>query len=74
MQDKQIEDLEAKLESRYQEIFHYRLETQKTQQENKTLKLKFESTLKIEQTQSSEAKEASNTEPNLKTKPDLDVK
>ncbi|UTW02011.1 hypothetical protein KDX31_11640 [Amphritea atlantica] len=48
MQNKQIEDLEARLEARYQEIFRTRLETQKVRQENETLKLQIESSLKIE--------------------------
>ncbi|WP_290704619.1 hypothetical protein [Amphritea sp.] len=74
MQDKQIEDLEVKLESRYQEIFHYRLETQKIQQENETLKLKFESTLKIEKNLAPETKLDSDTGQDLDTKPNREAK
>lgn len=48
MQDKQIEDLEARLETRYQEVFRTRLETQKVRQENEMLKLQIENSLMIE--------------------------
>lgn len=54
LRDKQIEDMEVKLESRYQDIFQYRIETQKTRQENEKLKLQLESTLKIDKIQSVE--------------------
>ncbi len=37
-QKKQIESLESKLEARYQEIFEYRMETQRTQIENEELR------------------------------------
>lgn len=48
LRDKQLEQLEVKLESRYQEIFRYRLETQKIRQENETLKQKLEQSLQID--------------------------
>lgn len=48
MLNKQIEDLEARLELRYQEIFRSRLETQKVRQENETLRIQLENSLLIE--------------------------
>ncbi|MEH6577138.1 MAG: hypothetical protein V7731_08670 [Amphritea sp.] len=51
LQEKQVEQLEIKLESRYQEIFKYRLESQKIQRENETLLLQLEQTLKIDTNQ-----------------------
>lgn len=51
IQEKQIEKLEGKLEIHYQEIFRYRLETQKIRQENDTLRNQLEQALKIEHEQ-----------------------
>ena len=48
MLNKQIADLESRLEHRYQEIFRYRLESQKIRQENEALKLQIQSALLIE--------------------------
>ena len=48
LQDKRIEALEEKLETRVQDIFRYRLETQKTRQENEALKRQLEDTIEIE--------------------------
>jgi len=48
VQQSQIEQLEDKLELRYQEIFKYRLESQKSQQENETLRHQLEQTLRLE--------------------------
>ncbi|GGK57806.1 sodium:solute symporter [Amphritea balenae] len=48
LRDKELEQLEIKLESRYQEIFRYRLDAQKTRQENEKLKLQIEKNLNIE--------------------------
>ncbi|WP_372597950.1 hypothetical protein [Amphritea sp.] len=55
IQDKQIEDLEARLEARYQEVFRTRLETQKVRQENEMLKLQIENSLMIEKPLDAEA-------------------
>ncbi|WP_428034453.1 hypothetical protein [Amphritea sp.] len=55
MQNKQIDDLEARLEHRYQEIFRYRLEIQKIRQESETLKLQIQAGLLIEKPLDTEA-------------------
>ncbi|WP_417227921.1 sodium:solute symporter family protein [Amphritea sp.] len=48
LQDKRIEGLENKLEVRVQDIFRYRLETQKIRQENEALKRQIEQSLDID--------------------------
>lgn len=48
LQDKRLEELDNKLEERSQDIFRYRLETQKVRQENEMLKQQLENTLTTE--------------------------